>query len=92
MQQDLAEAHALRLLTWLSGDEDQIMTFLGATGASLDDLRQGLKDPDFLASVMDFILSDDRLVIDGAGAVGLAPEDLMAVRQALPGGALPNWT
>ncbi len=92
MKQDLAEIGAMRALGWLVARDDLVEVFLGSTGASLDDLKRRAGEPEFLASVLDFILMDDDWVIDCAGALDLPPEQLVAMRQALPGGGLPNWT
>jgi uncharacterized protein DUF3572 len=87
-----AEVIALQALGWLSGQDDLMMTFLGATGADLDDLRTRAADPDFLASVMDFILMDDDWVRGFCDENTIAYSDIQPIRMALPGGALPNWT
>ena len=92
MKQEAAETGAMRVLAWLVGEEELLPVFLGATGAGLEDLRTQAADPDFLASVLDFVLMDDAWVVSCAAALGLPPEDIMAMRQALPGGALPSWT
>jgi hypothetical protein len=92
MKQEIAETGAVRVLGWLAGEEDLLPVFLGATGATLADLRVQAGDPEFLASLLDFVLMDDAWVIRCADALGLPPGDLGAMRQALPGGSLPNWT
>jgi len=65
---------------------------LGSTGTSLEDLRARAAEPEFLASVLDFVLMDDAWVIACADALEVAPGRLIEMRQALPGGGLPNWT
>ena len=92
MQQDFAEAQALSLLAWLTGEDEILPVFMGATGVGEDDLRARAGEPEFLASVMDFLLMDDTWVLQGAEATGIAAQDFAMIRAALPGGALPNWT
>jgi hypothetical protein len=92
MKQEVAETGAVRVLGWLVGEEDLLPVFLGATGANLDDLRARAADPEFLASLLDFVLMDDAWVLSCAEALGLPPGDIMAIRRALPGGNLPSWT
>lgn len=92
MDQDVAETGALRVLGWLATQDDLLPVFLGASGASAGDLRARAGDPDFLASVIDFVLMDDAWVLSCASALGILPGDLMLIRQALPGGNLPSWT
>jgi hypothetical protein len=91
MKQDFAEVGAMRALAWLAGRDDLVEVFLGSTGASLDDLRARAAEPEFLASVLDFILMDDSWVVDCADALDLPPDQLAVLRNALPGGGLPNW-
>jgi hypothetical protein len=92
MQQEFAEIGAMRALGWLVSREDLVEIFLGSTGASLDDLRHGAAAADFLASVLDFILMNDDWVLDCAEALNVPPAQVADMRQALPGGGLPNWT
>ena len=92
MKQDFAETRALSLLAWLAGQEELLPSFMGHTGVSEADLRQRAGDSDFLASVLDFLLMDDRWVMDAANGTGIRAEDFATIRAALPGGALPNWT
>jgi hypothetical protein len=92
MQQEFAETKALTLLAWLTGQEELLPTFMGATGVDEADLRARAGDADFLASVLDFLLMDDRWVLDAAEGTGIRADDFAAIRSALPGGALPHWT
>lgn len=92
MQQDFAETQALALLAWLAGEEEILPLFMGATGVSEADLRVRAGEPEFLASVMDFLLMDDTWVVQGAEATGIAAQDFAMIRAGLPGGDMPNWT
>ena len=92
MKQEVAETRALELLAWLVGEEDLMPVFLGATGASADDVKARAANPDFLASFMDFLMMDDEWIIKAAEATGQAPESIAQIRAGLPGGQLPNWT
>ncbi|MEL6953820.1 MAG: DUF3572 domain-containing protein [Pseudomonadota bacterium] len=88
----MAEQSALGALAWLIGNDELVPVFLGATGVSEADLRARAAEPDFLASVMDFLLMDDAWVISCAQNFNWPPEHLAEIRAALPGGDLPNWT
>ena len=87
-----AETLALNALAWLAGNEELMPVFMGATGASVDDLKTRAGDPAFLASVLDFITLDDQWVIAFCDSSGLDYAAPMMARQALPGGAEVNWT
>ncbi len=87
-----AETMALDVLLWLSGEDELVGNFMARTGAEVQDLRTQAQNPDFLGFVMDFVLSDDRLVMSCAQSIGVAPESLAQLRMHLPGGDTPNWT
>ncbi|WP_102107057.1 DUF3572 domain-containing protein [Oceaniglobus roseus] len=92
MQQETAETVALQGLGWIAGNEELLPVFLGASGASLDDMRRRARDPDFLVAVLDFISMDDAWVVAFCDAAGLPYDAPVAARHALPGGAEVNWT
>lgn len=92
LSQDAAEEIALKCLGWLAGEEELLPVFLGSTGASEQDLRAGAQDPEFLGSVLDFLLMDDAWIARFCAASGLEPQAPMAARMALPGGAQTHWT
>ncbi|TCP60832.1 uncharacterized protein DUF3572 [Rhodovulum bhavnagarense] len=87
-----AETIALRALTWLVGNDELLPVFLGATGAGEDDLRARAAEPEFLASVLDFLLMDDAWVLSFCAAEGVPGETVMRARVGLPGGTGPHWT
>lgn len=92
MQQDFAETIAARALAWLAGQDELLAVFMGATGASAEDLRARAGDPDFLGSVLDFLLMNDAWVVEFCDAEGLGYEAPMRARAALPGGGEVHWT
>ena len=92
MEQDAAETLALQALAWLAGNEELLPVFLGASGAGADDLRQRAGDPEFLVSVLDFILLDEAWVIAFCESIHIKPDLPMIARQALPGGGDVHWT
>jgi hypothetical protein len=56
------------------------------------DLRRRAADPDMLLAVLDFLLSDDGMVLAFCAEAGLAPHAPMAALMALQGGAGMHWT
>lgn len=92
MERDRAEMIAVQALGWLANNDDLMPVFLGATGASADDLRAQSGDAEFLGSVLDFLTMDDAWVIAFCDAVKLPYETPIQARQALPGGAQVHWT
>ena len=92
MRQDEAEMVAVQALGWLASNDDLMPVFLGATGASAEDLRAQAGDPAFLGSVLDFLAMDDAWIVGFCDAAGLAYEAPMRARAALPGGEQVHWT
>lgn len=92
MSPEQAEKIAIMALGWLAGNEDLCPVFLGATGASADDLRAHATEPSFLASVLDFITMDDAWVIQFCELNGLKYEDPLTARHSLPGAEQVHWT
>ncbi|CUH83936.1 DUF3572 domain-containing protein [Thalassovita mediterranea] len=89
---DAAETLALQVLGWLAGNDELLPVFMGASGVSQDDLRVNAGSPEFLASVLDFLLMDDAWVISCCDALNRPYDSLIHARAALPGGAQINWT
>ncbi len=92
MKNEQAETIALHALAWIAGHEELLPLFLGATGASLADLRRQAPEPAFQASVLDFLTMEDAWVIAFCDALGLKYEDPIRARQTLPGAGHVHWT
>ncbi|MGB8812521.1 MAG: DUF3572 domain-containing protein [Paracoccaceae bacterium] len=91
-RQETAETLGIQALGWLAGNEELLPVFLGATGASVGDLAEGATRPEFLASVLDFLLMDDAWVIEFCDATGLKYDAPLQARAWLPGGEATHWT
>lgn len=92
MQQETAQVLALQALEWLAADDEVFATFLAATGASAGNLTGRAQDEDFLAAILDFLLTNDDWVIAFCDQRGLTYASPMAARAVLAGGQLENWT
>jgi hypothetical protein len=92
MKQEQAEMIAVQALAWLAGNDELMPVFLGTTGASAQDLRSQASDPEFLGSVLDFLMMNDAWVMEFCQSQGLPYEQPMRARQCLPGGAQVHWT
>lgn len=89
---DAAETLALQALAWLVAQDEMLPVFLGASGASEQDVRARASDPEFLGSVLDFLMMDDAWVVAFCDAKSVPYEHPMLARAALPGGAQVHWT
>lgn len=91
-RQEAAETLALKALTWLAGNDELFPVFLGSTGASAADIAADAGRPEFLGSVLDFVLTDDAWVIGFCDSEGLPYDAPIKARADLPGGEQVNWT
>ncbi len=91
-QRESAETLAFQAVSWLATDADLLGEFLNATGVGLSSLVADLKKPEFMASVLDFILAEDRHVLALAAYAGIGPAEVAVARASLPGGDVPHWT
>lgn len=92
MKVEQAETVALQALGWLAGQEELFPVFLGATGATAEQVAAAAGKPAFLGAVLDFLLQDDAWIVGFCDRAGLGYTVPMRARAALPGGALPHWT
>lgn len=81
-----AEILALKALAFLANAPGAMERFMAQSGADAVIVREQAENPEFLAAVMDFLLSDDALLTEFCGGAALDPRTLHTVRHALPGG------
>ena len=87
-----SETLAIRALEFLASDEGAMAAFLGACGGTIETVKLRAGDAEFLGFVLDHLLQDDSAVVAFAASEGIAPEEVMRARAALPGGDAPHWT
>ncbi|MGJ4885878.1 DUF3572 domain-containing protein [Bradyrhizobium sp. HKCCYLRH2060] len=80
---EVAEIVAVQALGFLAGEPERLGRFLAETGIGPETLRSSAADPNFLVSVLDFVLRDDETVKAFAAHSKLHPTNIMAARQVL---------
>lgn len=80
---EVAEIVAIQALSFVAGDPERLGLFLSESGIGPETLRTAAKDPQFLVSVLDFVLRDDETVKAFAVSSQLDPTTIAAARQAL---------
>jgi hypothetical protein len=85
---EVAEIVAVQALSFIAGDPARLGAFLAESGIGPETLRAAATDPQFLGSVLDFVMRDDATVQAFAAASQLHPTNIAAARQAL---ADPDW-
>jgi hypothetical protein len=85
---EVAEIVAVQALSFIAGDPERLGLFLAESGLGPETLRTAAKDPQFLRSVLDFVMRDDATVKAFADTVQLHPTNIAAARQVLGD---PDW-
>ena len=85
---EAAEIVAVQALGFIAGDPERLGGFLAETGIGPQSLRAAASDPQFLVSVLDFVLRDEATVKAFAKASELHPTNIAAARQVLGD---PKW-
>jgi hypothetical protein len=80
-----AEALALNSLAFLASDEARLTRFLQLTGLTPEALRHQAGDPSTLSSVLDYVLSDQSLLLVFASEAGIPPERVEDARALVSG-------
>ena len=92
LSRDAAETIALQALGWLVNNDELLPVFLGATGASAEDLRAQAGDATFQASVLEFLTMDVAWVVAFCDSVNEDYMTPMMARQVLLGESGRHWT
>ncbi len=83
---------AIEALAWLAADQTRLERFLALSGLGPENLRRAAAEPRFLAAVLDYLASDEALLIAFARDSARRPEEVARARAALAGpqaGAVP---
>jgi Protein of unknown function (DUF3572) len=78
-----AEILALEALAWLAGRPDDIGRFLNVSGLGAADLRQAVGRPDLLGAVLDFLLTNEPLLLDFCRDASTSAQSVHMARHAL---------
>ena len=68
MTQEAAEGIAIQALSFIAGDGERLGAFLAATGIGPAEIRAASREPGFLAGVLEYLASDERLAAAFAAA------------------------
>ena len=85
---EVAEIVAVQALSFIADDPTRLGAFLAETGIGPQSLRAAAGDPQFLVSVLDFVLRDDATVKAFAKTSELHPTNIAAARDVLGD---PKW-
>ena len=80
-----AQVFGLQCLAFLAADEDRLSNLLLTTGLDLGSLKERASDPAFLGGVLDFLLSNEPLLLAFADEIRVQPQEIALARRRLPG-------
>jgi Protein of unknown function (DUF3572) len=82
---EAAETLALKALAYLVNSPDELDRFLATSGVNVHTLRSSAGEPELLAAVMDFLLSQEALLTRFCEDESLDSKTIHLARRALPG-------
>ncbi|MEZ5900475.1 MAG: DUF3572 domain-containing protein [Hyphomicrobium sp.] len=91
MTRDEAENVALQGLTFITADPHRLVRFLSLTGLTPNDLKGWRDDPTLAIAVLDYLLSDESLLLVFVADKGLKPEIVAPAHALLSGGDGRDW-
>ena len=89
MNSEEAERIAFKALAFLAADAERLGRFLGSTGLGPEELRDKADDPELLAGVLDYLLSNEAMVIEFCRALEVPPGMIGQARGQLAGYSPP---
>jgi len=84
-QQEAAAALAVAALAFIAGDGERLGRFLAITGMGPESIRAAAREPDFLLGVLDYLVSDEPLLVAFAKESDFEPEHVAQARELLAG-------
>jgi hypothetical protein len=84
---EAAETLAIQALSFIAEEPERLNGFLDATGLTPDRLRESANAPDFLAGVLEHMLTNESLLLAFADSAAIDPAAVGRARNALGG----NW-
>jgi hypothetical protein len=80
---DAAATLALDALAYLAGVPDAFDRFADLSGLDRNTVRERAQEPSFLVAVLDFLLTDERLLVEFCGDASIDPQAVHMARHLL---------
>ncbi|MBL4601946.1 MAG: DUF3572 domain-containing protein [Emcibacteraceae bacterium] len=89
MDHDRAEIIAINCLSFIAGNEKYLSGYLNLSGTDLNQLKENIANPEtmagILASLLDYLLQNEKYLIEYAEEYNLNPMDIQKARHVFPG-------
>jgi hypothetical protein len=83
MSVDEAERVAVSAFSYITNDEDRLNRFLAVSGLRVDTIRIAAESAGFFAGILDYIASDEALLVGFAEEQKIKPEQVMQAHWTL---------
>jgi uncharacterized protein DUF3572 len=84
-QQEAASALAVTALSFIAGEPERLGRFLALSGIGPESIRDAANEPDFLLGVLDYLVSDEELLVAFANENSFDPAHVASARDILAG-------
>lgn len=82
---EVAETLAIQALAFLAGEPESLRRFLAITGIGPEEIRVAARGPQFLVGVLDYLASDEPLLVAFAAQIGVDPAEVVRASAVLGG-------
>ncbi|MBM6594198.1 DUF3572 domain-containing protein [Microvirga pudoricolor] len=80
---DQAQTVALQVFTALSSHGGRLARFMNISGLTPETIRDAAQEPGFLAGILDYVASDEALLLELSKEMDTKPEQIMEARATL---------
>ena len=84
---ETAETMAIQALAFLATEPERLGRFLAITGIGPEGIRTAAREAHFLTGVLDYLVSDEPLLIAFAAQAGMDPADIAHASSVLRRGS-----
>jgi hypothetical protein len=82
---EAAAQTAIEALGWLASDENRLERFLALSGLGPENLRKAAAEPRFLSAILDYLASNEALLLEFARDSAQSPEQVAKAHAILRG-------
>jgi len=84
-RRDAAIALAISALSFIASEPERLCRFLALSGIRTESIRAAAREPGFLLGVLDYLTSDETLLLEFANQNDIDPEHVAIARDVLAG-------
>jgi hypothetical protein len=85
IDREAARRLAIQALEYLGREPERLGRFLALSGLDPGTIRAAAQQPEFLSGVLEYVMSDDRVVVAFTESLAIPPERIAQARAVLMG-------